>query len=516
MSVAYTPQQSSRDAVVSGLGQVAANVRAMFENIYRSVWPSQETAWLARAQLQLYSKSTRYTALGLPVAGFLIAEACSDWAPKSARLTWWLCLTLTSIVVFLLGQRIERSGDDSLGTIRFRASAYVALTVVFLMAWCSMSVFLWSPDVVVDHMFIVLILACSLAGSIAISSAHPAVAATTFVMHAAFIVGPLAASRMPLDTTLSRLAAIYVLLLAGQFYALNVATRKLLKLEHEREGLVEGLKIVTEEANRDRARAASAGRTKSQFLSNMNHELRTPMNAILGFSELIKNKSFGTAIDKYAEYAGIIHQSGQHLLGLIDDMLDLAKIESGRLGLRETEINIAQLIGDAVQTSEDTARASQISLSKKHRAGPAARMGRRARLAPDLRQSPVEFAEIHPLGRLRGGVCACTKRGGRIAFGVEDTGIGMSSDEQPNVFERFGRTRHDITTADRGTGLGLAIVKGFAEAHDGEVKLESTLGAGTRVTVYLPVERTRFDHLTGRTEKGGVAAVSQLVSKSYC
>jgi two-component system cell cycle sensor histidine kinase PleC len=287
---------------------------------------------------------------------------------------------------------------------------------------------------------------------------------------------------------------IYVLLLAGQFYALNVATRKLLRLEHEREGLVEGLKIATEDANRDRARASSAGRTKSQFLSNMNHELRTPMNAILGFSELIKNKSFGAAIDKYAEYAGIIHESGQHLLSLIDDMLDLAKIESGRVGLRESEINIAHLIGDAVQTSEDTARASQISLSKS--LGPGL-----PRIWADERALRQIFVNLlsNSLKFTPSGGCvvafARAERGGRIAFGVEDTGIGISTDDQPNVFERFGRSRHDITTTDRGTGLGLAIVKGFAEAHDGEVKLESTLGAGTRVTVYLPIERTRLDQL---------------------
>ena len=494
MSSAHNSQQSSREIIAGFVSFAVANVRALFQNIFRSVYPSQEHAWLAEAQLQLYAKSTRFTALGLPVAGFFIAEACSDWVPRSTLLRWWLCLTGASIVVYLLGLRVERVGGTSLGSIRFRASCYVALTVIFLMVWCSMSVFLWSPDAVVDHMFIVLILACSLAGSIAISSAHPAVAATTFVMHAAFIIGPLAASRMPLDTTLGRLAAIYVLLLAGQFYALNVATGRLLKLEHEREGLVEGLKHATEDADRDRARAALAGRTKSQFLSNMNHELRTPMNAILGFSELIKNKSFGDAIDKYAEYAGIIHESGQQLLGLIDDMLDLAKIEGGRLGLRESEINIAQLIGDVVQTSEDTAHASLISLSKS--LGPGL-----PRVWADERGLRQIFVNLlsNALKFTPAGGCvvafARVERAGRIAFGVEDTGIGIAQDDQPNVFERFGRTRHDITTADRGTGLGLAIVKGFAEAHDGEVKLESTLGAGTRVTVYLPVERTRFEHL---------------------
>jgi signal transduction histidine kinase len=212
------------------------------------------------------------------------------------------------------------------------------------------------------------------------------------------------------------------------------------------------------------------------------------MNAILGFSELIAQKAFGGAVDKYAEYAGIIHDSGQNLLRLIDDMLDLSKIEGGKLSLRESEFDLAQLLTDVRDENETKAAELQLSLLKKVTPGiPRIRADERA-----LRQILVNLVS-NALKFTPAGGCitlfAHREDDGRIAFGVDDTGIGIADDSQAQIFERFGQGRHDVTSADKGTGLGLAIVKGFAEAHDGEVRLESALGAGTRVIVWLPVER---------------------------
>ncbi len=485
-------QRPLRDTVADAFRLVVRRVNAAVLAIYRSVEPTEEGAWLTEAQLRLYRRSTLYSSRLLPVGGFLVAEATSDWIAPLTRLTWWLCLLVVSIGSDIIGTRLEALDHKSLANVRLRARAYVAMSSLTLLVWCSMSIFLWAPNVTLDHMLLVLILACSLAGSIAINSVHPGSAAVGFVLHGVFIVGPLAFSHAPLDGTMAWLAAVYVIILAGQVYGLNVSTTKMLTLEHEREGLVEGLRLAKQDSDRDRARAASAGRAKSQFLSNMNHELRTPMNAILGFSELIKNKSFGSNIDKYAEYAGIIHDSGQHLLGLIDDVLNLAKIESGKLGLRESEVNLAELIGDAVHTSEETARGARISLSKSIGPGvPHVWGDERAlrQIFANLLSNAIKFT---PSG---GCIVVFARyersRDSRVAFGVEDTGIGIAEEDRADAFERFGGSRHDVTTADRGTGIGLAIVKGFVEAHDGEVALESTLGAGTRVTVYLPAERIR-------------------------
>jgi signal transduction histidine kinase len=253
---------------------------------------------------------------------------------------------------------------------------------------------------------------------------------------------------------------------------------------------VQSLSLAKEQSDRDRAHAAAAGRAKSQFLSNMNHELRTPMNAILGFSELIETKAFGTDIDKYVEYAGIIHGSGQHLLTLINDMLDLAKIEGGRLSLREDEMNIVYLLGDVVEANQTNAAKRQINLVRELDAGlPPLFADERAlrQIALNLVSNALKFTQ--PGGTVT--IFARTDNRSRILFGVRDTGIGIAPEDHEQVFERFGRGRHDITIADQGTGLGLAIVKGFAEAHDGQVRLESALGIGTTLTVILPAERAR-------------------------
>ena len=250
------------------------------------------------------------------------------------------------------------------------------------------------------------------------------------------------------------------------------------------------MRLAKQESDRERVRATVASRTKTQFLSNMNHELRTPMNAILGFSELIMQKAFGGAVDKYAEYAEIIHQSGRNLLRLIDDMLDLAKIEGGKLSLRESEFDVAQLLAETYEECEAKAAAAQLSLVKKVAPGlPRLHADERAlrQILANLVSNALKFTPAGGCVTL----FAQMEDDGRLAFGVDDTGIGIADEDQGQVFERFGRGRHDVTSVDKGTGLGLAIVKGFTEAHDGEVRLDSALGAGTRVIVLMPVERLK-------------------------
>jgi signal transduction histidine kinase len=238
----------------------------------------------------------------------------------------------------------------------------------------------------------------------------------------------------------------------------------------------------------ERGRAALAGRAKSQFLSHMNHELRTPMNAVLGFSEIIQAKSFGGDVDKYAEYAAIIHDSGEHLLSLIDGMLDLAKIDGGKLSLREANVDVSLLIADAIDREAENARKARILLSTNVTRGlPSVYADERGlrQIVANLLSNALKFTQ--PEGRVT--VFAHVERDGRLALGVADTGVGIANDDKDHVFERFGRGRHDVTEELKGTGLGLAVVKGFAEAHDGTVALESELGSGTRVTVHLPKDR---------------------------
>jgi two-component system cell cycle sensor histidine kinase PleC len=462
--------------------------RQGLDAVVRSVHPTEDEAWLVQAQIGLYERSTRYSALLIPIGGFFIAQACEPWVSRDVRWGWWSVLLAICVTLHVVGRKLTAKPVSTPAGLRGRTRLYLALNALFLTAWCSMSVFLWAPGQPIDHMMLILILACSLAGSVSISAVHPATTVTVLAIHGLFIIAPPAFSASSLDHTLAWLAAIYILLMCGQAVALNGSMTKMLTLDHERAGLVDGLQQAKDESDSERARATAASRAKSQFLSNMNHELRTPMNAILGFSELMKNVAFGTTPEKCAEYAGIIHDSGQNLLVLIDDMLDLAKIEGGKLYLRESEFSFTHLMAEAVAESETAAQAKNISLAKNLEHGlPFVHADERGlrQIVTNLLSNALKFTP--PGGCVT--AFARAEPDGRLAFGVEDTGIGIAPEDQVHVFERFGHGRHDVATADKGTGLGLAIVKGFAEAHDGTVTLESDLGAGTRVTVYLPKER---------------------------
>ncbi len=453
-----------------------------------SLHPAPEDAWLTEAQLRFDRRSTKNTPLLMPIAAFFVALAVEAWVPQFQRTAWWVTIAALSVGLYWLGRWRDGLPMHSLDGIRARAKMNTIISALYLTAWCSMSVFLWTPHEPINHMLLILVLACSLAGTIVLSAVHPGIAAVAFTVHALFMLVPTLASPDPLDHTLAGLCAIYMMLMVGQVFALNGSMNKMLRLEHERADLVGSLKAAKEASDRERAQAVSAGRVKSQFLSNMNHELRTPMNAILGFSELIKSKAFGDSIDRYTEYAGIIHESGQNLLSLINDMLDLAKIEGGKLSLRESDVNLSAVIADVVDGAMPKAAEGGIALTKTVQRG-----------LPRIRGDERGLTQI--IANLVSNAVKFTPQGGRVAVDVHigsdgslvmnvcDTGIGIAAEDQAHVFERFGRGRHDITTHERGSGLGLAIVKGFAEAHDGRVALESELGQGTRVTVVLPAER---------------------------
>jgi two-component system cell cycle sensor histidine kinase PleC len=220
----------------------------------------------------------------------------------------------------------------------------------------------------------------------------------------------------------------------------------------------------------------------------MSHELRTPLNAIIGFSEIIKSRILGDDLNRNIEYAGLIHLSGVHLLTLINDVLDLAKIESGSLVLDETEVGLEAVIAEAVALMRHRAEQGECLLASTIEPGlPPLRADGRAlkQVMLNLLSNAVKFT-------LPGGtvtVFAHQAADGRIAFGVCDNGVGISPEDQPKVFEKFSQGRHTHVPKEGGTGLGLSIVQGLVHAHGGEITLESALRVGTTVTVTLPASR---------------------------
>jgi signal transduction histidine kinase len=234
--------------------------------------------------------------------------------------------------------------------------------------------------------------------------------------------------------------------------------------------------------------AEAANRAKSQFLATMSHELRTPLNAVIGFAEIIKNEMFGPVQNvRYRGYAGDIFDSGTHLLGLINEVLDMSKLESGQFELYEEDIDLAAAIEASMHFVEPQAERAKVKLFVSlHRDLPLVRVDNR-RLRQILINLIANAVKFTPQGgRIR--VSGFRSDGG-VAIEVSDTGIGMSAEEIPKAMEPFGQIDNKLSRKYEGTGLGLPLAKHLIGLHGGTLSIESHVNIGTTVRIVLPPNR---------------------------
>jgi signal transduction histidine kinase len=234
--------------------------------------------------------------------------------------------------------------------------------------------------------------------------------------------------------------------------------------------------------------AAEAGnKAKSQFLANMSHELRTPLNAIIGFAQFLEADLGGPLNDKQREYVGDIHRAGAHLLGLVNDVLDLSKVDANRLTLDEDIVDLGETIAGAISmvslgaTEGGLALRSDVAPSLPLVRGDARRL---RQVLLNLLSNAVKFTPA-------GGTVTVSAgwRGAGIALVVADTGIGMAPEHITIALERFGQVDNRLARRYEGSGLGLPLSKRLAELHGATLAIDSALGRGTTVTVLLPGER---------------------------
>ena len=263
---------------------------------------------------------------------------------------------------------------------------------------------------------------------------------------------------------------------------LAAARRDLARQAEAERGLRQ--ELATAAATADRTGAIN--RTKSQFFAQVTHELRTPLNAILGFSETIRQQMFGpVANTRYLEYAGLIHDAGSHLLSLINDLLDEARIESGRMEIAPIRVSAAALARSALDLVELLAVGREITITTSGLAS-----------CPDLNIDPRGMKQVlvnllsnaikytPPGGRID--LCFLGRDDGGVAIEISDTGIGMSPDDLRVAFEPFGRAGGLEARRQPGTGLGLSLARGLVGLHGGDLTLASRLHFGTTATVILP------------------------------
>jgi two-component system, cell cycle sensor histidine kinase PleC len=237
----------------------------------------------------------------------------------------------------------------------------------------------------------------------------------------------------------------------------------------------------------EKTRAEEANQAKSKFLANMSHELRTPLNAIIGFSEIMESAMFGPlGTDKYREYCCDIHQSGQYLLDVINDILDMSKIEAGRIRLDPASLELEPFLNDAMRVVSGRADDKRLQVT--------ARIGRGIRLTADhrlLKQIVLNLLSNAVKFTPEGGRITIRARaaGGCVGIAIADTGIGIPEDALARLGRPFEQVESQLTKSHQGSGLGLAIAKSLTELHHGTMRIRSTPGRGTMVLLRLPLDR---------------------------
>jgi two-component system cell cycle sensor histidine kinase PleC len=269
-------------------------------------------------------------------------------------------------------------------------------------------------------------------------------------------------------------------------------------LKHQTRQLAE----LAEKYATEKNRAEDANQAKSKFLANMSHELRTPLNAIIGFSEIMETGMFGPlGAEKYHEYCRDIRQSGQYLLDVISDVLDMSKIEAGRIRLEAEEIELDGLLAESMRIVSQRAEDKGLALA--------------AKIAPDIRLAADRRSMKQIALNLLSNAVKFTPDGGRVTvraraargvvtIAIADTGIGIARDALQRLGRPFEQVDGQLTKRHEGSGLGLAIAKSLIHLHGGAMRIRSTPGKGTTVLVRLPVTATF--RLTGETTTASILA----------
>jgi two-component system cell cycle sensor histidine kinase PleC len=471
----------------SGLGALALPGKPLAGRWAEAEMPRGQGDKLALEQLRLALRNLKPNCWLMPIFAAILCLMFAQWINPIVLVVWFTLVSVgggyLGIVVYAFLRKHPPPSEQKKWATHSTIGYFI-----FATSWSSMGLLLWRPGNDLNHMVIILLIGCTLAGNAALVGADKTLTILGYAIHGlAMVLVSLREGGLIYDG-LSAMSFLYVCYLAFMSRQIYSTARDMLLLRDDKNELIEALAHSKAESDRARERAEAASRAKSEFLANMSHELRTPLNAILGFSEMIYATARGANPAQSAEYAKLVNESGNHLLALVNDILDLARIEAGRIELREAEMDLAKLINATTRLIAARAASANLTLITDVAGDlPLLRADERAlrQILINLLSNAVKFT---PTG---GEIVtfAQVTNSGEILFGVRDTGIGIDPGDHLRVFQSFGQGRHDVAIADKGTGLGLTIVKGLTEAHGGRVELESQPGAGTCVTIRLPVAR---------------------------
>ena len=449
--------------------------------------------------LTMFVRNEMAAAATMPALSIILSIASMLWAtPLEAAL--WLVLVISSKVFLLELCRRFSALDPADVDIRLWRRRFIGAELLNGMTWAGFALVGISNYATADnamlfssHVFIFAMLIVILAIRMTFASTiMPIMHAGTIPMTVA-VVGRLVVLGIMVDDPLYYALAsmaigvhLYFVFLA---IGLNSTSLAMLEFRAQKDLLISELeeeKAISDEARR---RAEAANKAKSRFLATMSHELRTPLNAIMGFSEVMKGEVLGPMPNPtYRDYADNIYASGSHLLHLINEILDLSRIEAGKYELHEEPVRLSDVAEDCHRLLSLRAQAKGLEFIEDYQA--------------DLPQIWADARAIRQIClNLMSNALKFTPRGGQIlvtivetpdggqALSVRDTGPGIPKEEIPKVLQAFGQGSLAHQTAEGGTGLGLPIVKNLIELHGGHFELLSELRKGTEAIAYIPDKR---------------------------
>ena len=418
-----------------------------------------------------------------------------DWTPTFQRWAMLIALTLllTSAALWKL-----KAMTPAQGQVLPTHLAYVALHLALGAAWGLGMLLFFEPGPERIAILVVAVMASQVA-ALSGTILHPP---SAYAFNLAIVL-PLMwrLATTPSSYTPAMVAAMLMVTVVVIFFV-HRAHRVIstsIHMRFENDALNEAL---TEQRVQERTRIIeAASKHKSQFLANMSHELRTPLNAIIGFSDVLAEQMFGQVNDKQLEYLRDIHSSGEHLLMLINDVLDISKVEAGRMALELSTVDLEMLLQDSLTLVRERALRQGLSLTLAADEGLAPWVADARKLKQvmlNLLSNAVKFTPAggsvavratQALAAAGTGVSAPTSQVAApwVHISVHDSGVGIAPAEQGLVFEEFRQAGGDHLRKAEGTGLGLSLAKRFVELHGGTIRLDSQPGKGSTFTVSLPL-----------------------------
>ena len=449
-----------------------------------------------KSQLDLTAEAFRATRLSAPLWALFIAFIASDEVGLVGHVPFGRALLVPAILACAMVSldyavsyyRRDTSGSAGHERTQGWFARLVAMQAAISAVWGLMPWLLWDHASDLNHVFLAASTICILSGLVVSRASHMDMFLASLVPFTAMASLRFAFGNSWLDYGTAFVIPLVALQLFFDGRRMMHRLDEDSRLRFQVEDLARELEETRDDALRKRFEAETANASKTAFLANMSHELRTPLNAILGFSEIIAQECFGpTGSPRYKEYAGDIHSSGAHLLSLINDLLDVAKIEAGKMEIEPQPLDAPRTFDIALKLIGAKAREKHQELViAVDASAPPLFADERAlkQILINLVSNAVKFTPEG--GRIQ--VVGSAARGGGFQISVQDNGPGIPREKLDRIFTPFSQVDNRYDRQAGGTGLGLALIRGLAELHGGRAWLESEPGKGCCAYVVLPCE----------------------------